>query len=156
MVGHRPEAFNQPGGFIYRSMRVFALRSILACLRERFLFRPQIWTTSALRLAVEAAGVALWSWNIRTDELSLDEAARRLWGVSPSDTEVSFEDLSAHIHPADRDRVRHAFYATRAVSGRYEIDFRILYGESSGGSRRGARAPTPKWSQMSRSACSST
>jgi two-component sensor histidine kinase len=89
---------------------------------------PEIWTTSALRLAVEAAGVALWSWNITTDELSLDEAARKLWGVSPSDTEVSFEDLSAHIHPADRDRVRHAFYATRAVSGRYEIDFRILFG----------------------------
>ncbi len=42
---------------------------------------------------------------------------------------MSFEDLSAHIHPADRDRVRQAFYATRAVSGRYEIDFRILIGE---------------------------
>lgn len=44
VVGHRPEAFNQPGGFIYRSMRVFALRSILACLRERFLFRPRLRT----------------------------------------------------------------------------------------------------------------
>lgn len=90
---------------------------------------PKIWTTSALRLAVEAAGVALWSWNITTDELILDEAARDLWGVSPDDSEVSFEDRSAQIHPADRDRVRQAFYATRAVSGRYEIDFRILIGD---------------------------
>lgn len=90
---------------------------------------PPIWTTEALRLAVEAAGVALWSWNISTDALSLDQAARNLWGVPEHDPEVSFEDLSAHIHPADRDRVREAFYATRAVSGRYEIDFRILVGE---------------------------
>jgi len=90
---------------------------------------PEIWTTAALRLAIEAAGVALWSWNIRTDELSLDRAARVLWGVPDHDPEVTFEDLSAHIHPADRDRVRAAFYATRAVSGRYEIDFRILIGE---------------------------
>ena len=35
---------------------------------------------------------------------------------------------SAHIHPADRDRVRAAFTATRFVTGSYEIDFRILIG----------------------------
>ena len=42
---------------------------------------------------------------------------------------MTFEDLSAHIHPADRDRVRAAFAATRAISGDYEIDFRIMVGE---------------------------
>ena len=39
---------------------------------------------------------------------------------------MTFEDLSAHIHPADRDRVRAAFSATRAIVGPYEIDFRII------------------------------
>src|SRR5206468_4785497 len=38
-------------------------------------------------------------------------------------------ELSAHIHPADRDRVRAAFIATRSVAGSYEIDFRIIVGE---------------------------
>lgn len=42
---------------------------------------------------------------------------------------VTFNDLSAHIHPADRDRVRAAFAATRAVLGAYETDFRIIVGE---------------------------
>jgi two-component sensor histidine kinase len=37
--------------------------------------------------------------------------------------------LSAHIHPSDRDRVRSAFAATRAVLGSYETDFRIMIGE---------------------------
>ena len=41
----------------------------------------------------------------------------------------TFEDLSAHIHPADRDRVRAGFSATRGIVGPYEIDFRILVGE---------------------------
>lgn len=69
MVRHRPEAFNRPGGFIYRSMRMFALRSVLACLREQFLFRPLIGLMSGLGLMVAdkpelatiawAAGVAL-------------------------------------------------------------------------------------------------
>jgi two-component sensor histidine kinase len=86
------------------------------------------WTEGHLRLAIDAAGVALWSWNVDTDKLAMDEHAYNLWGV-PHQSDVCFEDLSAHIHPADRDRVRAAFTATRSVSGRYEIDFRIMVGE---------------------------
>jgi two-component sensor histidine kinase len=60
--------------------------------------------------------------------LEMDDFAFVLWDVPPSGA-VSFEDLSAHIHPADRDRVRAAFAATRAVIGSYEIDFRIMIGD---------------------------
>ena len=58
----------------------------------------------------------------------MDERAYDLWGI-PRSTDVKFEDLSAHIHPADRDRVRAAFTATRAIVGAFEIDFRILIGD---------------------------
>ncbi|WP_426029704.1 sensor histidine kinase [Caulobacter sp. DWP3-1-3b2] len=54
----------------------------------------------------------------------MDELGYGLWGV-PTTAAVSFEGLSAHIHPADRDRVRAAFAATRGILGAYEIDFRI-------------------------------
>ncbi len=81
-----------------------------------------------MRLALHAAGVALWSWNVDDDRITMDEQAFHLWGVPQSD-EVAFEDLSSHIHPADRDRVRAAFVATRAVVGPYEIDFRIMLGD---------------------------
>src|SRR5215210_5703833 len=90
--------------------------------------KPFPWKPEHLRLAIEAAGVALWSWNVDTDELTMDERAFALWNVPHRDT-VTFEDLSAHIHPADRDRVRAAFAATRAVLGAYEIDFRIMVGD---------------------------
>jgi two-component sensor histidine kinase len=86
------------------------------------------WNMAHLRLAIEAAGVTLWSWNVDTDKLTMDSRAFDLWGVPRSET-VTFEDLSAHIHPADRDRVRAAFAATRAIVGAYEIDFRIMVGD---------------------------
>jgi two-component sensor histidine kinase len=90
--------------------------------------KPPEWSEKHLRLAIEAAGVALWSWNVDSDKLTMDEGGYRLWGVPVSEF-VTFEDLSSHIHPADRDRVRAAFSATRGIVGPYEIDFRIMVGE---------------------------
>jgi len=87
-----------------------------------------VWNEEHLRLGVRAAGVALWAWNVETDRLTMDEIGYGLWEI-PADTEVTFEDLSARIHPADRDRVRAAFNATRGIIGPYETDFRILVGE---------------------------
>ncbi|MEG3180250.1 sensor histidine kinase [Sphingomonas sp. LT1P40] len=86
------------------------------------------WKPEHLRLAVTAAGVALWAWNVDTDVLTMDAHGFELWGIPWSD-KVTFEKLSSHIHPADRDRVRSAFAATRAVLGAYETDFRILVGD---------------------------
>jgi two-component sensor histidine kinase len=55
----------------------------------------------------------------------MDERGYEQWQLSPRHS-VTFEDLSARIHPADRDRVRAAFLATRSVAGFYETDFRII------------------------------
>jgi len=85
----------------------------------------EIWDERHLRLGVKAAGIALWSWNVETDRLTMDEAGYDLWSI-PFGEDVTFEHLSAHIHPADRDRVRTAFHATRGIVGPYETDFRIL------------------------------
>lgn len=90
--------------------------------------RPPAWRPEHLRLAIDAARVALWSWNVDTNRLTMDERSFDLWGLPWAD-EVEFEELSAHIHPADRDRVRAAFAATRSVAGSYEIDFRIMLGD---------------------------
>lgn len=85
------------------------------------------WGPDHLRLAIDAARVALWAWNVDSNRFIMDERAYEVWGL-PSAKDVEFETLSAHIHPADRDRVRAAFLATRSVAGAYEIDFRIVLG----------------------------
>lgn len=92
------------------------------------LSEPILWNTEHLELAIKAAGVTLWSWNVDTDELTMDDRAFVLWGIQRSER-VTFEDLSEHIHPADRDRVRAAFAATRGLVGAYEIDFRVMVGK---------------------------
>jgi two-component sensor histidine kinase len=86
------------------------------------------WDSKQTQLALEAARVALWSWNVDDNRFAMDERGFGLWQLPPSKS-VTFEDLSSRIHPADRDRVRAAFLATRAVAGFYETDFRIVLDE---------------------------
>jgi hypothetical protein len=64
--------------------------------------RSQECQPEHLRLAVAAAGAALWAWNVDTDALSMDEHGFDLWGLDWA-PHVTFGELSEHIHPADRD-----------------------------------------------------
>lgn len=83
------------------------------------------WGEDALQRAVDAAGIALWSWNVDDDQFKMDELGFTLWDVA-ANQKLTFGHLSEKIHPADRDRVQAAFWATRAVVGPFEIDFRTL------------------------------
>ena len=85
------------------------------------------WGPEHLRQALDAAGVALWSWKVDTDIFLMDAHGFKLWDIV-RDGSLTFEDMSEKVHPSDRDRVRAAFSATRVMVGPYEIDFRILAG----------------------------
>ncbi len=100
------------------------LRSEKAVTYHQPLDQPE-WNPEQLRSAIKAAGVALWTWNVDTVAFLMDAKGYDLWDVSRG-ARLTFERLSAKIHPADLDRVISAFLATRAIAGPYEIDFRIL------------------------------
>jgi len=102
-----------------------------------------VWDALQLRLAITAAGVALWSWNVDTNRFTMDQTAFRLCGVQLSES-VTFDDLSSHIHPADRDRVKAAFAATRLeMTVLAQQDKLIAYYERRGFRRTGETRPFP-------------
>lgn len=80
---------------------------------------------SRAQACYQSAGVALWAWIVDDDTFVMDAKAYELWDIC-GEVDLTFEHLSAKVHPADRDRVRAAFVATRAIDGPFEIDFRIL------------------------------
>jgi two-component sensor histidine kinase len=88
-----------------------------------------MWDVERLRSATEAAGIALWAWNVDTDEITMDDRAHELWGLA-GNRPVTFADLSSHIYPEDHDKVRNSFHATREVHGPFEVDFRTMHGDS--------------------------
>lgn len=89
-----------------------------------------VWSAERLRIAADAAGVGLWSWDVDTDEVAMDGRGRALWGLPPGAGPLAFADLSSRIAPPDLDAVRAAFAATRTTPGPYQIDFRVRHGDA--------------------------
>ena len=52
---------------------------------------PPVWDAKHLRIATDAARIALWSWNVDTDEIALDERSHVLWGLPLQDGFVTFD-----------------------------------------------------------------
>ena len=42
---------------------------------------PETWRVEHLRLAIDAACVALWSWNVDSNRFTMDPSAFELWGL---------------------------------------------------------------------------
>jgi PAS domain S-box-containing protein len=74
------------------------------------------------QLALDAAQMYAWEWNIRTDEL-------RTSGYAPlaafSGRLVTFQDFLNLVQPQDRENVRRAVADAIAGKGEYRVEFRI-------------------------------
>jgi|GEM_PF-184752 len=80
-----------------------------------------------LRLALEAARMGTWDWNLATDELLWDAECKAMFGLSP-DAEVTIDTFFAAMHPDDRDRmVEVVSNFINSVGGSdYEAEFRAI------------------------------
>jgi PAS domain S-box-containing protein len=78
-----------------------------------------------LRMAIDAAAVGIWSWDIRTDEVRWGDPLAAIFGLPPGVAPRGREEYLALIHPDDRagsaERIAHG-----VVSGRWEDEYRIV------------------------------
>ncbi|MCL6629507.1 MAG: PAS domain S-box protein [Armatimonadetes bacterium] len=78
-----------------------------------------------LRLATEAGGVGIWSWDFTTGMQTADARAREIMGLpetGPVDTKMVLEI----IHPDDRKRIDEAVHEAMVKHETYEAEFRIV------------------------------
>jgi PAS domain S-box-containing protein len=80
-----------------------------------------------LEVAVEAAGLGFWEWEVGTGKVTWSEHNKALYGLAP-EAEVSVQRYLDMVHPEDVESVRAAFLATRdkPEGGDYSIEHRIV------------------------------
>ncbi len=64
--------------------------------------------TRLREIALDAAGIAIWTGNTQTEEMQWDSRIRKIFGFD-EDVEPSNELWATHLHPDDKDRVLDAF-----------------------------------------------
>lgn len=72
-----------------------------------------------LRLALDAAQLGMWDWNLESDELGWSERCRTFFGIGP-DTIITFDRFLESVHPEDRYRVNYAIL--EALFGERDCD----------------------------------
>ena len=56
-------------------------------------------------MAMEAANLGLWDWDVITDEQVWSDTCKALLGLQPDST-ANFEVLMNSVHPDDRKRMK--------------------------------------------------
>jgi PAS domain S-box-containing protein len=83
-----------------------------------------------LRMAVEAAEMGTWFWNIQQDEISWSEQFRTLFGLT-SNAKLTYNEIFQVIHPDDRQRLDQSVKNTLELGVPYDTEYRVVWPDSS-------------------------
>jgi two-component system, LuxR family, sensor kinase FixL len=95
-------------------------------LRASRLARELKGSEARLDVAASAAGLGLWTWDARGNQLWATYRARAMFGLETSDSDkVDVERLRGIIHPDDIGRIRAVWQQAAAAGTEEEVQFRI-------------------------------
>jgi PAS domain S-box-containing protein len=77
-------------------------------------------------LAIAAAGIGTFDWDLDRGILSWDDQLLALWGYDRDGFDRTIAGFNARVHPGDLPRVAHALQAAIASCGEYEAEFRVV------------------------------
>ena len=78
-----------------------------------------------LELAIRAADIGMWDWNIPKNELVWDDQMFALYGVKREDFGGNYDAWLSRVHPDDRARCDKAIQQALRNEKSYDIEFRV-------------------------------
>jgi PAS domain S-box-containing protein len=83
-----------------------------------------------LQLALEAARLGSWNWNIVTGEITWSARCKALYGL-PDDAPITYERFLQAVHPDDRASADAALQRAVELRSDYEIEKRVVWPDGS-------------------------
>ena len=83
--------------------------------------------TSRLRgeLAMDAAAIGAFDWDVVTGRLTWDDRLREIFGYGPSTSDATIDDFNTRVHPDDLPRVTTALQTAVDSGGEYAAEYRV-------------------------------
>ncbi|SDF96321.1 Serine phosphatase RsbU, regulator of sigma subunit [Blastococcus aurantiacus] len=80
----------------------------------------------AFELAIDAAGIGSFDWDLAGGRLVWDDRLQELMGFEPDAFDQTIEAFAARCHPDDRERTMEALQAAIDTVGEYDAEFRVV------------------------------
>ncbi|PZV05163.1 MAG: hypothetical protein DCF32_11530 [Leptolyngbya sp.] len=79
-----------------------------------------------LNLAMAAARMGSWDWDIQLDVVQLSDNVKRLFGLDPARRDDCYETVMAMAHPDDLPRVERALHDAVYGQAEYNVELRVI------------------------------
>lgn len=104
---------------------------IRSLVRARRAERDLQASEARLRLALEAAGMSTWDWDLVANRLVWSHGYEQLFGLAPGTLVESSETLEERLHPEDREGLDRAVTAAREGRQLLAHEFRVVWSDGS-------------------------
>lgn len=80
-----------------------------------------------LSLALDSAGLGVWTWDIKSNTRDFDTRTCRLLGIEPERFHGTSEEFFSLVSPTDLDRVKAALAKTLKHGAPYWVDYQVVW-----------------------------
>ncbi|WP_295588027.1 PAS domain-containing protein [uncultured Lamprocystis sp.] len=84
-----------------------------------------------LTLALDAAQLGIYDWDIAVNRILWSQQHERLWGFAPGGFDGTYEDFLSRVHPDDVPGVTEAHARCMATRERFSSDYRVIWPDGS-------------------------
>ncbi|NJL10561.1 MAG: PAS domain-containing protein, partial [Calothrix sp. SM1_7_51] len=112
-----------------RVKRILHTSELMKELRSQ---TQQAQTQSAqLRIALSAARMGVWEWDIVKNKVNWSENKEYLYGLEKGGFDGKYETFMSFVHPEDREKVEQVVIKAIECDAEYDLEFRVVLGDGS-------------------------
>ncbi|MEQ9233460.1 PAS domain S-box protein [Coleofasciculus sp. E2-BRE-01] len=106
--------------------------SVLRDITERKQVEAELrQSEERLNLALDAAQMGIWDWNLLTNQIRWSEHHEVLFGLIPGTYDGTYAMFESCIHPDDREAVQQAANRSQLEQHEYHNEFRVVWSDGS-------------------------
>jgi PAS domain S-box-containing protein len=110
----------------HRSGKPVQLRGFMLDISERKRVEELLWESEGrLSLAAKAGNLALWVWDVVSNEVWVSEEGRSFFGWEQSEA-INLARFIDTLHPDDREPARQAIHRSLERGDDYSVEYRVL------------------------------
>lgn len=108
-------------------LAALAVDELVRRMKAREAEEQRLYDEKRVALALEAAGLGEFEWNITPDEIYISPRVRELTGIDQDSVRGEGGEFSYRfVHPDDIERVRREVEAQLSTTGRYSVEYRMI------------------------------